>query len=127
MNDLYWITVIGNLSTIVTGIAICSTILFIIATIMYIISYCEDYDDNQTSRHKKIITHLLFITLLFGIISCFTPTTKELYMIYGVGGTIDYLQENPKAQEIPDKCINAIDKWLDMQLKEEVQNNGSSK
>ena len=123
MNDLYWITVLGNLSTITSVIGILSACLFTVAIVAYVITYCEGYSNNQILRWKKMLISFMFTTILFGTVSCFTPTTKELYMIYGVGGTIDYLKENPKAQEIPDKCINAIDKWLDMQLKEETQNN----
>lgn len=123
MNDLYWITVLGNLSTITSVISILSACLFTAVIIAYIIAYCEGDSNNQILRRKKVAISFLFTTILFGSIACFTPTTKELYMIYGVGGTIDYLKENPKTQEIPDKCINAIDKWLDMQLQEEVQNN----
>ena len=43
----------------------------------------------------------------------FTPTTKQALLIYGVGGTIDYIQANPTAKQLPDKCINALDKWVD--------------
>ena len=33
-------------------------------------------------------------------------------MIYGIGGTIDYIKSNDKSRQIPDKVINVIDKWL---------------
>ena len=48
----------------------------------------------------------------------FIPSTEQLYMIYGVGGTIDYLKENPTAKELPDKCIKALDTWVDNLNKE---------
>ena len=34
-------------------------------------------------------------------------------MIYSVGGTIDYIKTNKTAKEIPDKCIQAIDLFLE--------------
>ena len=34
-------------------------------------------------------------------------------LIYGVGGTVDYIKANPTAKKLPDKCINALDKWVD--------------
>jgi hypothetical protein len=40
-------------------------------------------------------------------------------MIYGVGGTIDYIKSNDKAKKLPDKCIEALDKYLDNINKEE--------
>ena len=51
----------------------------------------------------------IIITLLF----IFTPTTKEALMIWGVGGTIDYVKSNDTAKQLPDKCIEALDKWVD--------------
>lgn len=48
------------------------------------------------------------------------PPIKKL-TIYGVGGTIDYLKENKDANKIPDKCIKALDKYLDDVLKEDKE------
>ena len=47
------------------------------------------------------------------------PSQKNLLIIYGVGGTIDYLKENKDANKIPDKCVKALDKYLDDALKED--------
>ena len=58
--------------------------------------------------------------IVFGIvITLFIPSQKNLLIIYGVGGTIDYLKENKDANKIPDKCIKALDKYLDDALKED--------
>lgn len=51
----------------------------------------------------------------------FIPSTKNLLIIYGVGGTIDYVKENKVANKIPDKCIKALDKYLDDALKEDKE------
>ena len=51
----------------------------------------------------------LILTLLF----IFTPTTKEALMIYGVGGTLDYVQSNEKIQQLPDKIVDAIDLFIE--------------
>mgnify|MGYP004481456109 FL=1 len=48
----------------------------------------------------------------------FFPTKSQLYIIYGVGGSIDYLKDNPTAKELPDKCIKALDNWVDNLNKE---------
>ena len=42
-------------------------------------------------------------------------------MVYGVGGTIDYIKSNDTAKQIPDKCVKALDKYLDNLTKEENQ------
>lgn len=53
----------------------------------------------------------LFLISLIG--NTFIPTTKEAYLIYGVGGTIDYLRSDQTAKQIPHKVIVAVDKYLE--------------
>ena len=40
-------------------------------------------------------------------------------MIYGVGDTIDYVKSNNTAKQLPDKCIEALDKWVSSLNEEE--------
>ena len=40
-------------------------------------------------------------------------------LIFGVGSTIDYIKSNETIQEIPDKCINALDAWVESLNKED--------
>ena len=47
--------------------------------------------------------------------------TNESLMIYCVGGTIDYVKSNKTAKQLPDKCVKALDKYLDNLTKEENQ------
>lgn len=51
-----------------------------------------------------------------------TPDTKDMCMIYGIGGIIDYVQENDTAKQLPDKAIQALDKLMDEYLEEEKCN-----
>jgi hypothetical protein len=43
-------------------------------------------------------------------------------MIWGVGGTIDYVKSNATAKQLPDKCIEALDKWVDSLNEEKTKN-----
>ena len=36
-----------------------------------------------------------------------------MLIIYGVGGTVEYLQNNETAKQIPDKTLQCIDKLLE--------------
>ena len=54
-------------------------------------------------------------------INIFIPTTNQALLIYGVGGTIDYIKSNDTAKQLPDKCVKALDKYLDNLTKEENQ------
>ena len=54
----------------------------------------------------------LFFLLLF------IPSKRDMLMIIGIGGTIEYLKSNDTANKSPDKVIMAIDKLLDDTIEE---------
>ena len=70
-----------------------------------------------------------FAVIVISSINFFIPTTNEALMIYGVGGTIDYIKSNGTAKQIPDKCVKALDKWVENLIKEEnhKENDNESK
>lgn len=41
------------------------------------------------------------------------PGTKELYLIYGAGTIVDYCKADSKVKEIPDKAVEALNRYLD--------------
>ena len=53
------------------------------------------------------------VTLVLIVINIFIPTKNDALLIYGVGGTIDYIKSNDTAKQLPDKCVKALDKWVD--------------
>lgn len=75
---------------------------------------CKEYRNTCSKGLKWSIP----VTLLALFLYLFIPTTKEALLIYGVGETIDYLQSNPTAKKLPDKCIKALDTWVDSWTKE---------
>jgi hypothetical protein len=126
MNEIYWITRFDGIHTFATIIMVIGIILSVIVGIIYYIangqyifehsrgkeqfaSECKGYRDTC----KKMLSYLVPITIFFTSVNIFVPTTKEALSIYGIGGTIDYLKENPTAKQIPNKCIMALDKWVD--------------
>ena len=44
-------------------------------------------------------------------------------LIYGVGGTLDYVQSNEKIQQLPDKVVDAIDLFIEDYLPNDTINN----
>lgn len=117
MTEIYWLTrfdYINNFFTvmIIVGV-ITSMVLIIICSIMYL------SEDFVPSKLKNISIYILIITIILSITSTFIPTTKDAYMIYGIGKSIDYLRENETVKQLPDKYINFIDKWVDENLKTE--------
>ena len=112
MNELYWITRFDPICSCATTTFILGIIALVISIFIIIVSLEEDDSDVKKVGTKFFkISFTIFICGL--ILKVFVPTSKEALLIWGVGGTIDYLQENPTAQKLPDKCIKALDKWVD--------------
>ena len=53
----------------------------------------------------------------------FVPKTNEALFIYGVGTTIDYVDNNETIKQLPDKAVQALDKYLDSLNKDEENKN----
>ena len=117
MSQLYWLSVLGNLNELGVAIAVLSFVVFIALGLWLIL--CSEDDLEQSSFIKKVFKGSMF-AFVFGVVMViFIPSQKNLLIIYGVGGTIDYLKENKDANKIPDKCIKALDKYLDDALTED--------
>lgn len=120
MSELYWLGVLGNLHELCGIVTVLFFFVFVVLGIWVII--CIDDSVEASTFVKKVLKGSFFV-IVFGIFGCiFIPSQKNLLIIYGVGGTIDYLKENKDANKIPDKCIKALDKYLDDALKEDKDN-----
>lgn len=118
MSELYWITRLDGINTFF--IIILTIAIF--ALVFCIVYYCYSLEEEKLDgiiHAKRYITicSIAFFIGLFGKI--FVPTTKEAMIIYGIGGTIDYIQSNETAKQLPDKCIKALDMWIEELTKEE--------
>ena len=114
MSTLYWINVLDNINFLFVLIFMASLVLSIASVLVNLActtdEISETLDYKRFIRAKNLIYTLLIISTL---VITFVPSKRELYIIYGVGGTLDYLKENPTAKELPDKCIKALDTWVD--------------
>lgn len=122
---MYWFTRLSAITTALKTILIISLILAAAALIFWVIVYLSDPEympDGEESKRSflKIGSKTLCIsTIVFaiGLIGrTFTPTTSEALIIYGVGESVDYLQNNKDAVQIPDKALQALNKYLDDNL-----------
>lgn len=71
-----------------------------------------DEDDEKAEVHKRFKKCIISASILF-VLFILTPSTSTGYKILGIGGTIDYLRQNETAKQLPDKCIKALDLWID--------------
>lgn len=117
MSELYWINVLGNLHELCRVIILLC--IFVLGLLGFWVFLCSTDGEEPSPIIKKVLKGS-FLVIVFGIFGClFIPSQKSLLIIYGVGCTIDYLKENKDAIKIPDKCIKALDKYLDDALKED--------
>lgn len=116
MRELYWLSVLGSLSEIVTYLTFVVLLLLCATCTVYIITVlCSE----ENSRLRKILIKGSVCLVLLALLSSFLPSKKELYVIYGVGKTLDYLQSNEDAKELPDNVIKALNKLAEEYAKED--------
>lgn len=109
MNELYWLT---RLEYIQNFLVIVMSVSGIVLFISFMIWATANYVEETKPALKWVIgsfTTLVISSLIF----VFVPSTKEALLIWGVGSTIDYIQENETAKQLPDKCINALNDWVE--------------
>ena len=109
MSEIYWITRLD----IIQGFCIA----FLVAGIASIVIAClrtfcalESTDLSITNKCKKVG---IILTAIFLPAVMFIPTSKDAMLIFGIGPTIDYVQSNETAKQLPDKCIEALDNWVE--------------
>lgn len=109
MSELYWLT---RLEYIQNFLVIVMSISGIILFISFVMRLVANYEEETKAALKWVVgsfTTLVISSLIF----VFVPSTKEAVLIWGVGSTIDYIQENETAKQLPDKCINALNDWVE--------------
>lgn len=121
MSELYWITRLDGIQVLLTFLVTFGILGTIILSL--VLSFNKYYENDDAVKILTPFYKMFIIFLAIGIPgTIFVPTAKEAYIIYGIGGTIDYIKSNDTAKQIPDKCIIAIDKLLDEYLTPEQSN-----
>ena len=134
MNEIYWITRFDSIHALsVTCMIIGIVVSLVIIAVYYATNgqaiydeshgYVSSAQENRSYRDvaKGVLKWCIPITIIFCLLSIFIPNTKEALAIYGIGGTVDYIKQNPTARQLPNKCINALDKWVDSWTEEKKE------
>lgn len=111
MSTLYWINVLDNINFLFVFIFMASLMISVACVIANLACSVDEIPNYKRFIKVKNWTYTLLI--ISTLVITFVPSERELYIIYGVGETIDYLKENPTAKELPDKCIKALDTWVE--------------
>lgn len=119
MNEIYWITRLDSIGTWLCIISIVSGAFAVCSLIPYFIKR-DDYVEEREEKDKswmdfweKVVKRSTIVFFIFMPLSVLVPTTKEAMLIWGVGTTIDYVKNNETIQQLPDKCVEALDAWVE--------------
>lgn len=120
MSELYWLTRLGSIEVLL--------ILGIVFGITLLIGGGVEYlvwsdDEDMMRKFMKIFKTGLITLVISVILKIFIPNERDAFLIFGIGGTIDYLQNSEVAKKLPDKCINALDAWVESFTEENKNNN----
>lgn len=101
---------------LLTRLGMIFPVLVIIAALAGIISAIAGIDivaEGDVERSTKIFKRSAVVLLISTMGVVFVPTERDALLIYGVGATLDYLQDNEKVQQLPDKCVDALEAWVE--------------
>lgn len=113
ISHMYWITRLSSIHNALIFIFIIAVIAVVFTGII-ILSFSDDEDNHaRFKRLKKCFITAVAAVVLSGIGLVFVPKTNEALLIYGVGTTIDYVDNNETIKQLPDRAVQALDKYLD--------------
>ena len=122
MDEIYWITRLDNIQGAFIGVLVISVVFIcIILTGNSDVYGFEESMEIALEKHNKMLRVLACSTIISITVLLFVPNSKDALIIYGLGGTMEYLQSNKTAQGLPDKFTQALDKYLDKELKDEKE------
>lgn len=118
MSEIYWISRLDGILVVLGIICAISFVMFFCFAVMAFVDGKDELLMSNKQRNKLIKISAITI-VISGILLVFIPSSKESITIWGIGQTIDYVQSNETLQGLPDKCVQALDVWLDSVMEKE--------
>lgn len=113
ISDMYWITRLSSIHDAFIFVFIIAVIAAVLTGIIISLFSDNEYDSACFKHVKKYFITAIVSVVLSGIGLVFVPKTNEALLIYGVGTTIDYVDNNETIKQLPYKAVQALDKYLD--------------
>lgn len=111
MNEIYWITRLDGMVTLASIACVVSTIAFILLAILSLVDAKDEIIMSGKRRRQWFIGSVIVLAIS-ALMCLFVPGSKQAMLIWGLGQTVDYIQENEAVKELPDKCVEALEVWL---------------
>lgn len=97
-----------------------SLVIGVIVFILKLVELNNGYDSVDELECARVFLKytggfLKYIILggIFWIMAVSIPSTKDAYAIFGVGATLNYLNNSSEAQKIPDNALKAVNYYLE--------------
>ncbi len=115
MKEIILITLIGNLKEFIITLLVVLIVVLVMGVFAFVVFDKEDNETLFVKRHIKKVLTALFFTALFNV---FIPSKKDLYLILGLGTTIDYVKSSKEIKELPENVAKTLNHYL-LKLTEE--------
>ena len=125
---IYALMMLDNLEVIALISAVVSGVLW---AFMFIFSSVGEAEENQkldeyrrdvSSGTLKVLQRIkkgaLLVFIPSMLLVTFMPNSKQAAIIFTAGTAIEYVQNNEKLQELPDKTVECLNKFIDEYLNE---------
>ena len=111
MTTLYWLTILGNISSLAA-----------LAAAFFIAGCAASLIDDDAKLDKKICKASIIGMFVSLALCMLIPSKNELYAIYGVGSVIDYAKNSKEVQKLPDNAVKALNVYLENMQKNDSTN-----
>ena len=113
MKEIYLLTRLAELSHAMEILEVVCVIVIAVLFCGVIINYCCDGKSDLPGWAKKLVPTTIAVLSVALVLDFFIPNRNDMMLIYGLGGTIDYVQSNDKAKQLPDKAVETLNRYLD--------------
>lgn len=123
METMYWITrldAIYIMFSVILAFSIIGTLVFIGAKITNKAAYFETDREQSGKIAHGMIAFVVMLPISAAAV-VFIPDTKEALVIYGIGETLEWINENDNANQLPDKAVEALNLYLDNIIAENAE------
>lgn len=99
------------LLTRLDAVLVIFSFMIVIPIVTVIINFFTNFVDYRSVIGWNKCRLVSFIIGVLGV--TFVPSKSDMLLIYGLGSTIDYIQSNETINQLPDKCVDALNAWVE--------------
>lgn len=92
-----------------------------IVLILFIIGLLDSLERVDTTKALKENLKFLYISFLSALLCALIPSTKECYLIFGVGSVIEYCTSSEEVKKLPNNTIKALNRYLESIQQDELE------